>query len=80
MKRTILCMLLCFVGFLTTAAQPPKGKFNPNEFIARLESFITNEAGFTTSEAQAFYPIYHEMEEKQRQLQHRMFELRKNEP
>jgi hypothetical protein len=70
-----ILMSVCFV-----MAQPQRGKFKPEEFKAKLESFVTGEAGFTQSEAQAFYPIYHEMKGKQRQLQHKIFILKKNAP
>lgn len=57
-----------------------RGKFNPEEFKAKLESYVTQEAGFTSAEAQAFYPIYFEMKAKQRQLQHSIYRLKKNAP
>ena len=79
MKQTIL--LICALALSTAlAAQPHRGKFNPEEFKARLENFITAETGFTPAEAQAFYPIYHEMKEKQRNLQREIFRLKKNAP
>lgn len=65
---------------LVLMAQHQRGKFNPEEFKAKLEAYITAEAGFTPSEAQAFYPIYHEMKDKQRHLQRRIFWLKKNPP
>ena len=41
---------------------------------------MTAEAGFTQSEAQAFYPIYFEMKGKQRGLQRQIFQIKKNAP
>lgn len=79
MKQTIL--LICALALSTAlAAQPHRGKFSPEEFKAKLENFITAETGFTPAEAQAFYPIYHEMKEKQRNLQREIFRLKKNAP
>lgn len=62
------------------AQQPKRGKFNPEEFKAKLECFVTSEAGFTPEEAHAFYPIYHEMKGKQRQLQRSINRLKRNAP
>ena len=62
------------------AQQQRRGKFSPEEFKARLESYVTQEAGFTQAEAQAFFPVYFEMKGKQRQLQHRIYQLKKNAP
>ena len=77
-----LCILLPLngAGGFAFAQQQGRGKFNPEEFKAKLESFVTQEAGFTQGEAQAFFPIYHERKGKQRVLQHRIFRLKKNAP
>lgn len=83
MKKIIFILFL----FLTpcpllhvNAQRQQRGKFNPEEFKAKLETFVTSEAGFTQSEAQAFYPIYHEMKGKQRQLQRRIYWLKNHAP
>lgn len=77
-----LCILLPLsgTGGFAFAQQQGRGKFNPEEFKAKLENFVTQEAGFTPSEAQAFFPIYHEMKGKQRVLQHKIFKLKKDAP
>jgi len=83
MKKIVFTLLLlfasCSLSFMM-AQQQQRGKFNPEMYKAQLESYITDEAGFTPAEAQAFYPIYHEMKDKQRQLQRRIFWLKKNPP
>lgn len=82
MKKIILLLLL-FLAPCTlhlAMAQHQRGKFNPEEFKARLENYVTSEAGFSQDEAQAFYPIYFEMKDKQRQLQRKIFWLKKNAP
>lgn len=52
--------------------QPPRdGKnFDPEQFKRELTNFITREAGLTAAEARAFLPVYFEMKEKQRNLEH----------
>ena len=83
MKRIILSLLLLLAPcslLLTNAQQQQRGKFKPDEFKAKLESYVTAEAGFTQAEAQAFYPIYFEMKGKQRGLQRQIFQLKKNAP
>lgn len=80
MKKGI-CILSYYLFFsFSLMAQPHRGKFNPEEFQAKLESFVTQEASFTQSEAKCFYPIYFEMKGKQRQLQRKIFLLKKNAP
>lgn len=67
MKKVILtfsflaCMLL-------VSAQPGNTKFDPKAFQARMEQFITTEAGLTPQEAEAFFPVFREMQKKQRVL------------
>ena len=82
MKKLVLSFLLllapCSLHLLN--AQHRQGKFNPEEFRERLENYVTREADFTQEEAQAFFPIYFEMKGKQRALQHRIFQLKKNPP
>lgn len=81
MKKLVLSFLLLLAPcFLLNAQQNGRGKFNPEEFKAKLESYVTKEAGFTQAEAQAFFPIYFEMKGKQRALQRQIFQLKKNAP
>ena len=80
MKKTLLLFSLLVFSISMMAQQPQRGKFKPDEFKAKLEAFVTAEAGFTQSEAQAFYPIYFEMKGKQRGLQRQIFQLKKNAP
>lgn len=58
-------------------AQQEKWKFNPEEFRAKMEEFITQKAEFTNSEAQTFFPIFHQMKEEQRNLQKEIFSLKR---
>ncbi|MBQ8453790.1 MAG: hypothetical protein IJ537_00390 [Bacteroidaceae bacterium] len=78
MKKRIILLINIFVFASLAMAQPGRGKFNPEEFKAKLECFITGEAGFSEAEAGAFYPIYHEMKGKQRQIQRNIFQLKKD--
>lgn len=81
MKKIILTLLLLLASCsLSLIAQPRPGKFNPEMYKAKLESYISGEAGFTVEDAKAFFPIYHEMKDKQRQLQRRIHWLKKNPP
>ena len=52
--------------------RPPRdGKnFDPEQFKRELTNFITREAGLTQAEARAFLPVYFEMKEKQRNVEH----------
>lgn len=77
MKKIAIILLLAFIAGAMALAQEGQKHFNPEEFRARLEAFITSEAGFTDDEAQTFYPIYHEMKNKQRNIQYRIFKIKK---
>lgn len=78
MKKSLLFILFLLCTTLTVQAQPEGGKFNPEEFRAKLEEFITRKADFTNTEAQTFFPIFHKMKEEQRTLQTEMFKLKRN--
>lgn len=55
-------------------------RFSPEKFEAQLEEFITNEAKLTGTEASKFFPVYKEMQQKQRELFIRQRELEKEKP
>lgn len=81
MKRIIFVLLLLMtpgILSLANAQTQQRGKFNPMEFKAKLENFITQEVGFNTTEAQDFFPIYFEMKSKQRQLQRNICQLKED--
>lgn len=44
------------------------GKFDPARYQRDLEAFITKEARLTPQEAQAFFPLYRELQAKQRAI------------
>ena len=57
MKRLSTFLIIYLSAFLLMAQHQQRGKFNPQEFKAKLENYITQEACLTTSEAQASSPI-----------------------
>lgn len=71
--------MLFAVASLNVAAQG-HNRFNPAKFKADLEKFITVEACLTPREAAAFFPLYDEMNNKQRVLYDKMRELRRMKP
>lgn len=78
MKRlmTILIALVLAVAAIPQDQknqQPPK--FSPEKFQADLEQFITKEACLTPQEAAKFFPVYKEMQAKQRAVYDRQRQL-----
>ena len=71
-------MLLVLVA-LPLSAQGPM-KFNPEKFKADLQQFITLEACLTPHEAAAFFPLYDELNNKQRVLYDKIRELKRMKP
>lgn len=47
-------------------------KFDPERYQRELEAFICREACLTKQEAQAFFPLYREMQQKQRAIYTKM--------
>lgn len=69
MKR-ITFLLVCALCSTILFAQPRNDKrrpFSPQEFKQKMEWFIAKEAGLTQEEAKKFFPLYHEMKNKQRE-------------
>jgi hypothetical protein len=55
-------------------------RMSPKEFRAKTEAFIGEKAGFTTEEAQKFFPIYHEMKGEQWKLMMEKGKLKQQKP
>jgi len=49
-------------------AQNPHMRFNPERFEAEMEQFIVVQAGLSPTESAVFFPLYKEMQDKQRML------------
>ncbi len=75
MKKLFLLIVLLGSVLLTAGAQrkenPPK--FSPEDFKKNIEAFITEEASLTSKEAAQFFPLFHEMHDKQRDLNNKLF-------
>lgn len=82
MKQFIKCFMAVMLAMIFTnvANAQSHGRFDPARFKADLEKFVTAEAHLTQAEARKFFPLYHEMSEKQRVLYAKMGELRRNRP
>ena len=78
MKQIILITLFLFS--LVSVHAEEQQKFSPEKFQAALEQFMTTEANLTADEAAKFFPIYREMQSKQRAVYKQMKELGKNKP
>lgn len=73
--------MLMFIGISAQEQHHrQQSKFSPEKFEAELQDFITKEAHLTQQEAAAFFPVYKEMQQKQRALFNRQRQLAKNKP
>ena len=79
MKRFLLIGAVMVWSVSMAFAHDPQ-KFSPEKFQADLEQFITQEAGLTSEESTKFFPLYREMQQKQRVIYKQMKELGKNKP
>lgn len=77
MRRITLIVLMWCTIAMTGMAQMPQHRqqFSPERFEAEMQEFITREAGLSAQEASRFFPLYKEMQDKQRQLFARQREL-----
>lgn len=82
MKSLIKFFMVVIVAMTCTniANAQSNGGFDPARFKAELERFVTAEAHLSQTEAIKFFPLYHEMCQKQRTLYTRIGELRRNRP
>ena len=69
MKKIWSLLLLAFLLVVCANAQQHNQngqKFSPEKFDAELRQFIIQEAALTQQEAAKFFPVYREMQQKQR--------------
>lgn len=68
LAKVLLVLITYHLSLITSLAQEGGGKhrFSPEKFDAELRQFITKEAKLTEQEAAKFFPVYKEMQTKQR--------------
>ena len=81
MKKVYFTLtLLVFALCMSAQQNQPDQKFSPEKFDADLRAFIIKEANLTPAEAEKFFPVYKEMQFKQRCIFGKQRELGKQKP
>lgn len=81
MKKILFVCTLMFFTLSICAEEPiEQKKFNPEQFARDQEAFIVKEAKLTQHEAAAFFPLFREMQQKQRALFKKQRQCTKNLP
>lgn len=68
MKKLIIVCLLAVCGIAGYAQEKKNHRFSPEEFKARQEAFITEQAGLSPEEAARFFPVYFELQNKKKEI------------
>jgi hypothetical protein len=71
MMKELSFLLLALMTSMIICAQGQQQKFSPEKFDAELQQFIVQEAHLTPQESARFFPVFKEMQRKQRMLYHR---------
>lgn len=74
MRKLLFSTVIMIMVVLGASAEEHQ-KFSPEKFQADLEQYITTEAGLTNEEAAKFFPLYREMQQKQRVVYNKIHEL-----
>lgn len=80
MKRLVMAFFTASMAMAVIAQVPDNKKFSPEAFDAELQMYITKEASLTQQEAAKFFPIYKEMQQKQRALFGKQRQIGKDKP
>lgn len=77
--KKLLCILLMSIMALAVSAEQEEKKFDPQQFRRDQEAFMIKEAKLSPQEAAKFFPLFRELQNKQRALfsQQRKLERRK---
>ena len=76
LRTTVLMILMLCTFGVANGQHRKRPPFNPAEFEADLEQFITVNACLSPSQAASFFPVYRQMMKKQRALFDEMRRLR----
>ena len=76
----IIMLLLLTVTVDAQNAKPNEKKFDPEKFMQEQEAFITKQAKLTTQESARFFPLFRELQNKQRTLFHKQRKYAKSKP
>lgn len=80
MKKTLTILLIGLFTLGLSAQEQKKEKFSPEKFDAELQNYIVKEANLSQQETAEFFPVYKEMQQKQRALFDRLRKLGKDKP
>ncbi|MBQ8486184.1 MAG: hypothetical protein IJ533_00845 [Prevotella sp.] len=75
-----MVMLMAMATASVNAQNPMQQKFSPERFQAELEQYVTKEACLTPQEAAKFFPVYKEMQGKQRAIFEQQRQLNRVKP
>lgn len=79
MKKILFIIMMAVMALAANAEQEDK-KFDPKQFRREQEAFITKEAGLSAQEAAAFFPLFRELQEKQRALFSQQMKIARKKP
>lgn len=78
--KHILLIIIMIVTALNVSAEQDDKKFNPQQFRKDQESFIIKDARLSPQEAGAFFPLFRELQDKQRALFNQQMRLAHQRP
>ncbi|MBO7045575.1 MAG: hypothetical protein J6W38_04380, partial [Prevotella sp.] len=80
MKRLIVNCLAVVFALGAWAQGQGQQRFSPEKYQADMEQYIAKEVGLTPQEASAFFPMFREMQKKQRAIYNQMMAESKIKP
>lgn len=79
MKKQLLLIVLLAFGWLTELSAQQNGphNFSPQKFREEMEDYIILSTGMTALDAKNFFPLYHELHDKQRKINKEIMKLKR---
>jgi len=75
MKRALIWIVVLAFAPLVWAAGGCDQRLSKEEFRARQQAYITEKAGLTAAEAEDFFPLYFELQDRKHQLNDEAWKL-----
>lgn len=78
--KHILLIIIMIITSINVNAEQEERKFNPQQFRRDQEAFIIKDAKLSPQEANAFFPLFRELQDKQRALFGQQMKLARQRP
>lgn len=77
-KQLFILLMFCVVAPISWATEGSNQHFTPEQFREKQKAYITDKAELTKAEAESFFPVYFELQDKKKELNDKIRRIMKS--